>query len=466
MSGVFGIVSKEDCSSALFLGTDYHSHLGTSYGGLAVYSKDGIRKKIHDISRSQFKSKFFDDIDSLRGNSGIGVISSGFAQPLVFRSKLGSFAVCTDGRIENEAELVSTLSSQGIFFNELSDGNTNTTELVALLLCQKDSILEGIDHLFKSIKGAISLLVLTEDGIYAARDRHGHSSLVVGEKEGSMAVASESCSFPNLGFKIKKFLGPGEIVLLKPDGMKTLKSNGDLSCICSFLWIYTGFPASSYEGISAELVRERCGMALAKGDKLEADLVAGVPDSGIAHAIGYSMGSGIPYRRPLVKYTPGYGRSYIPPTQEIRDQVAFMKLIPNVEVIKDKRIVLCDDSIVRGTQLKNFTLKKLVDSGVKEVHVRPACPPLLFPCRFNVSTRSRSELIARRAIMALEGKQLDDVGDYAVYGSDKYNRMVEWIRADIGATSLKYISLADMIAAIGLPKNKLCTYCWTGERPR
>jgi amidophosphoribosyltransferase len=466
MSGVFGVVSREDCSSTLFLGTDYHSHLGTSYGGLAVHTPEGIKKKIHDISRSQFKSKFFDDIENLRGDSGIGVISSKFAQPFVFRSRLGSFAICTNGRIENDSELVAALSSQGIFFNELSDGGTNTTELVALLICQKDSIVEGIGHLFKSIKGSISLLILTDDGIYAARDRHGHSSLVVGEKEGAMAVASESCSFPNLGFKVKKFLGPGEIVLLKADGMQTLKSNGDLSCICSFLWIYTGFPASSYEGVSAELVRERCGMALAKGDNIKADLVAGVPDSGIAHAIGYSMGSGIPYRRPLVKYTPGYGRSYTPPSQEIRDKVAFMKLIPNVEVIKDKRIVLCDDSIVRGTQLKNFTLKKLVDCGAKEVHVRPACPPLLFPCCFTTSTRSRSELIARRAIMALEGRQLDDVGDYAKYGSEKYDRMIEWIRADIGATSLKYISLADMIAAIGLPKNKLCTYCWTGERPK
>lgn len=465
MGGLFGVVSEVDCLDVLFLGTDYHSHLGTQYGGLAVYSNGVLRKKIHDISRTQFKSRFFDDLDSLNGSAGIGSIGNSI-QPLIFRSKFGSFAICTDGLIENEEQLLSELSSEGVFFSESSGGRTNLSELVATLICQKDSIVEGIDYMFKKIEGSVSLLILNDDGIYAARDRRGYSSLVVGEKEGFFAVASESCSFPNLGFKVKKFLGPGEIVLLKPSGAVTLKSNGELSCICAFLWIYTGFPASNYEGISAEIVRERCGMALAKGDNIEADMVAGVPDSGIAHAIGYSMASGLPYRRPLVKYTPGYGRSYIPPSQEIRDKVAYLKLIPNSDIICDKRIVLCDDSIVRGTQLKNFTLKKLFAAGAKEVHVRSACPPLLFPCRFNASTRCRSELIARKAIYEIEGKDIEDISEYLKPQTEKYRQMVEWIRKEIGASSLKYLSIDDMVSAIGLPKEKLCLYCWTGEHPK
>ncbi|MBN2014420.1 MAG: amidophosphoribosyltransferase [Candidatus Altiarchaeota archaeon] len=463
MSGLFGVVCRGDCSSSLFLGTDYHSHLGTQYGGLAVYSGDSIKKKIHDISRSQFKSKFFDDIQLMKGNSGIGVISNKYAQPLVFQSQLGSFAICTDGLIENEDELIAELISDGIFFNELSNGSTNATELVARLICQKDSIVEGIAYMFKKIEGSISLLLLNKEGVYAARDRHGHSSLVVGIGEDKCAVASESCSFPNLGLDSVKFLGPGEVVLLKSDSFESLKSNGELNRVCAFLWIYTGFPASSYEGKNVEFVRERCGMAIAEKDDVEADMVAGVPDSGTAHAVGYAMTSGIPYRRPLVKYTPGYGRSYIPPSQEIRDQVAFMKLIPSVDLIRDKRIVLCEDSIVRGTQLRNYTLKKLFDAGAKEVHVRPACPPLLFPCKFNISTRTRDELIARRAIKSLEGRDLEDISEYLDPSSEKYGKMVEWIREDIGATSLRYISVEDMVEAIGLPRNELCLYCWTGR---
>lgn len=463
MSGLFGVVSSGDCSNTLFLGTDYHSHLGTQYGGLAIYSDGSIKKKIHDISRSQFKSKFFDDIQLLKGNAGIGVISSRYAQPLVFQSQLGSFALCTDGLIENEDELISELISDGVFFNELSNGSTNVTELVARLICQRDSIVEGIDYMFKKIEGSVSLLLLNKDGVYAARDRHGHSSLVLGVGEDKCAVASESCSFPNLGLKTTKFIGPGEVVLLKEGGFQSLKANGDLNRVCAFLWIYTGFPASSYEGINTEIVRERCGIALAENDNVEADMVAGVPDSGTAHAVGYAMKSKIPYRRPLVKYTPGYGRSYIPPSQEIRDQVAFMKLIPSVELIKDKRIVLCEDSIVRGTQLRNYTLKKLFDAGAREVHVRPACPPLMFPCKFNISTRTKNELIARRAIKSLEGEDLKDVGEYLDPSSEKYEKMIEWIRKDIGATSLKYLSVKDMVEAIGLPRDKLCLYCWTGR---
>jgi amidophosphoribosyltransferase len=463
MTGIFGVVSRGDCSNALFLGTDYHSHLGTQYGGLAVLSGGKISKKIHRISNSQFKSKFFDDLGVMEGNAGIGVISSKYAQPLIFQSKLGMFAICTNGLIENEDDLISEMICEGAFFNELANGKTNATELVAKLICQGDSIADGIGHMFKKIEGSISLLLLNRDGVYAARDRHGHTPLVIGEGKDTWAVASESCSFPNLGLKIKKFLGPGEIVFLNENGVKTIRDNGELNRICAFLWIYTGFPASSYEGINTEIVRERCGRALARNDDVKADLVAGVPDSGIAHAIGYSMESGIPYRRPLVKYTPGYGRSYTPPTQEIRDQIAFMKLIPSIDVIKGNGIILCEDSIVRGTQLRNFTLKKLFDSGAKEVHVRPACPPLTFPCRFNISTRTKEELVARRAIRAIEGKDIKDICDYLDPDSEKYEKMVEWIRRDIGATSLRYQRLDDMVKAIGLSREKLCLHCWTGE---
>ncbi len=462
MSGIFGVVSKGDCSNALFLGTDYHSHLGTQYGGLAVRSGGKISKRIHNISRSQFKSKFFDDIEEMKGNAGIGVISGKYAQPLIFQSKLGLFAICTNGLIENEDKLISELIGEGAFFNELANGTTNATELVAKLICQGDSIVDGIHHMSKKIEGSISLLLLNKDGVYAARDRHGHTPLVIGEGKDTWAIASESCSFPNLSLKTKKFLGPGEIVLLTENGFKSLKGDGKLNRICAFLWIYTGFPTSSYEGINTELVRENCGRALARNDDVEADLVAGVPDSGIAHAIGYAMESEFPYRRPLVKYTPGYGRSYTPPSQEIRDQIAFMKLIPSVDVIKGNRIILCEDSIVRGTQLKNFTLKKLFDSGAKEVHVRPACPPLMFPCKFNISTRTKEELVARRAIKAIEGRDIEDVSEYLNPNSEKYKKMVEWIERDIGATSLKYQRLDDMVKAIGLPKEKLCLYCWTG----
>ena len=462
MGGIFGVVSKGDCSNALFLGTDYHSHLGTQYGGLAVRSGGKISKRIHNISRSQFKSKFFDDIEEMKGNAGIGVISGKYAQPLIFQSKLGLFAICTNGLIENEDKLISELIGEGAFFNELANGTTNATELVAKLICQGDSIVDGIHHMSKKIEGSISLLLLNKDGVYAARDRHGHTPLVIGEGKDTWAIASESCSFPNLSLKTKKFLGPGEIVLLTENGFKSLKGDGKLNRICAFLWIYTGFPTSSYEGINTELVRENCGRALARNDDVEADLVAGVPDSGIAHAIGYAMESEFPYRRPLVKYTPGYGRSYTPPSQEIRDQIAFMKLIPSVDVIKGNRIILCEDSIVRGTQLKNFTLKKLFDSGAKEVHVRPACPPLMFPCKFNISTRTKEELVARRAIKAIEGRDIEDVSEYLNPNSEKYKKMVEWIERDIGATSLKYQRLDDMVKAIGLPKEKLCLYCWTG----
>jgi amidophosphoribosyltransferase len=464
MSGVFGVVSKGNCSETLFLGTDYHSHLGTEYAGMAVLDRKGsIRKRIHDIQQSQFKSKFYSEYTHLEGDAGIGVISDSNEQPLVFESKFGQYALCTNGLIENKDELTSKLIDSGETFAEFSDTGVNTTELAATLINKGDTIVDGIDNLFDRIKGSISLLLLNKDGIYAARDRHGRFPLAVAKNKDSWAVASETCAFPNLKLDVQKFIGPNEILLLTKSGMKAVRGEGRVNRICSFLWIYTGFPTSNYEGINAEVVRERCGRALAKRNKIKADMAAGVPDSGTAHAIGYAMESRLPYRRPLIKYTPGYGRSYTPPTQEIRDQIALMKLIPNKDIISGKSIVLCEDSIVRGTQLRNYTANKLFDSGAREVHIRVACPPLMFPCRFNLSTRTIDELAARRAIKALEGDNSKNIEGYLDPESEKHGKMVEWIKDDLGVTSLMYQRIDDMVKAIGLPKDKLCLYCWNGK---
>jgi len=466
VSGLFGIVSRNECSDILFYGTDYHSHLGTQFGGVAVFGDDFARQ-IHNIGQSQFKSKFFEDRVRLRGNKGIGVISALDEQPIYLKSRFGPFCIATDGYIDNAQELVDGLLAEGVSFSEVGgNGIVNLTELVAKLITRGESLIDGIEHMFESIDGSCSLLILSADGVYAARDRMGYSSLAIGRSGEAWAVASETSAFPNLGFTVDKFLEPGEIVLIDENGLQRRRAGGETNNICAFLWIYTGFPTSSYEGINVETVRERCGQCLARRDSdIEVDVVAGIPDSGIGHAIGYSMESGKPFRRPLVKYTPGYGRSYTPPSQETRDLVAKMKLIPNAEIIRGNRIVICEDSIVRGTQLKNFTVKKLWEAGAREVHVRPACPPLMFPCRFNFSTRSIAELAARRAIRALEGHDLPDVSEYTDARSDRYGRMVEWIARDLEVTTLRYQTLEDMIGAIGLPKEKLCTFCWTGEYP-
>jgi amidophosphoribosyltransferase len=464
MSGIFGVISKQDCRQDLFYGTDYHSHLGTQFAGLAVFGSE-LTRKIHGIAASQFKSKFFDDYLSFAGNKGIGVISAHEEQPLYINSRFGPFAIVTNGFIENADELASMLFDQGQSFSEVIDGKVNLTELIAKLILRGKSIVEGIEEMFSVISGSCSLLLLTREGIYAARDRHGYFPLIVGTKEGATAVTTETAAFYNLGFSITKYLQPGEIVLLNESGVVIKQQGNGQAQVCSFLWIYTGFPASNYEGINTEVVRENSGKALAKGDSVKADLVAGVPDSGIAHAIGYAMGSGVPYRRVLIKYTPGYGRSYTPPSQETRDLVAKMKLIPVAEIIKGARIVVCDDSIVRGTQFKNFTIKKLKDCGAKEIHLRIACPPLMFPCKFNFSTRGLNELIARRGIQALEGKDTADVGPYLQENTPQHRKLVDWICKELGATSLRYQTLDDMVAAIGLPKEKLCVYCWTGKGP-
>lgn len=462
MSGLFGVAAKGDCWDYLFYGTDYQSHLGTEFGGLAVSGGASITRRIHTISQAQFKSRFYDERGNLPGRFGIGVISANDPQPMMLLSRFGEFAVCMDGNIVNRDELVRELHATGVSFGDPVRGKVNSAELVARLISLGDDIVDGIQKMHARVQGAVSVLVLTPDGLYAARDKLGHSPLVIGSDGNAWAVATESTAFPNLGLEVKKFLLPGEIARLTADGMEQRTPGVESDQICSFLWIYTGFPASHYEGISVERVRENSGMSLAKGDDVEADFVSGVPDSGIAHAIGYAMGRRIPYRRPLVKYTPGYGRSYTPPSQEIRDLVAKMKLVPIADVIRGHRIVICDDSIVRGTQFKNFTVKKLWESGARAVHVRIACPPLMFPCRYNISTRSIDELAARKAIHAIEGRAIEDVSEYLDPASEKHRQMVEWIAKDLTVTSLKYQTLDDMVACIGLPKEKLCTYCWNG----
>jgi amidophosphoribosyltransferase len=467
MSGIFGVVSKEDCNEILFYGTDYHSHLGTQFGGLAVLGKK-FSRQIRDISQSQFKSKFFEDFKNMEGNKGIGVISAFNEQPVYINSKFGPFCIVTNGMVENLNELSSELLEKGITFSEISPGNNtvNETELIAKLITQENDLITGIEKMFEVIKGSCSLLLMNQDGIFAARDRLGYTPLVVGKTDDAWAITSESSAFPNNDFIIHKYLEPGEIVRITESGLEQVRPGGKENQICAFLWIYTGFPASNYEGINTELVRERCGRCLASRDNdIEIDLASGVPDSGTAHGLGYAMGSGKPFRRPLVKYTAGYGRSYTPPDQTTRDHIAKMKLIPIKEVIKGNRIVTCEDSIVRGTQLRSFTIKKLWEAEAKEVHVRVACPPLMFPCKFNFSTRTTQELAARKAILALEGREITDVGEYINQNSEKYQKMVQWITKDLEATTIRYQKLEDMVEAIGLPKERLCLYCWTGEYP-
>ncbi|MHC4286486.1 MAG: amidophosphoribosyltransferase [Planctomycetota bacterium] len=428
----------------------------TEYGGLAVLGEDFTRQ-IHDVSQSQFKSKFYDDYKHMKGNKGIGVISAADEQPIYLNSQFGPFCIVTNGIIENTEELAAKLLKKGISFSEVSKKAVNPTELIAKLISQGNDLVDGIEKMFDAIEGSCSLLLLNRAGIYAARDRFGYTPLIIGKREDAWAITSETCAFPNNDFEITKYLEPGEIILINEDGIVQRRpSKGNVTQVCAFLWIYTGFPASSYEGINVEIVRERCGRCLAKRDEdINVDVVSGVPDSGAAHGLGYAMESGKPFRRPLVKYTPGYGRSYTPPSQQTRDLIAKMKLIPIKEVIKGNSIVVCEDSIVRGTQLKNFTIKKLWDCGAKEIHVRPACPPLMFPCRFNLSTRSIHELAARKAIRSLEGHDLKDVSKYIDTNSEKYKRMVEWIKKDLDVSTLRYQDVDDMVQAIGLPKEKL-----------
>ena len=463
MSGLFGVASRRECVEDLFYGTNYHSHLGTEFAGLAVRGRR-IVKKIHEIRMSQFKSRFWSEMPHLRGTSGIGVISDRDPQPIVIDSKFGTCAIAVCGFIANSHRLARKLLSEGESFSDSFNGRINAAELAAKLINRGATIPDGIAKMFAAIEGSCTLLMLTADGIWAARDRLGYFPLTIGRAEHGWAAASETTAFPNLGFQVVRHLGPGEIVRFTPSGIAEETSPRKIRQICAFLWVYTGFPASNYEGMNVEVVRERCGRFLAKRNGVEADLVAGIPDSGTTHAIGYAMESGIPLRRPLVKYTPGFDRSYTPLTQSIRDLIAKMKLVAVREVIAGNRIVLCDDSIVRGTQLKNYTIKKLWDSGAREIHLRIACPPLMFPCRFNYSTRSAAELAARRAIRALGGDERRPAA-FLQERSSQFRQMVQHIASELGVTSLAYQRLDDMVEAIGLPAQELCFYCWTGEVP-
>jgi amidophosphoribosyltransferase len=464
MGGFFGVVSKSDCVSDLFYGTDYHSHLGTRRGGLATRHADGYIRFIHDITNAQFRSKFEFDVLKLQGNAGIGVISDYEDQPLIIGSRLGIYALVTVGRVTNAAELSQkAFREHSTHFSEMSGNEINPTELVATFINQGSTYEEGIQIAQEVVEGSCSMLLLTEKGVYAARDRLGRTPVIIGRKPGSWAATLETCAFPNLGYETVRCLGPGEIVRLSDDGVEELCKPGDRLQICAFLWVYYGYPASSYEGINVEQVRSRCGEYLAKRDNVQVDLVAGIPDSGTGHAIGYANAAHLPYRRPFVKYTPTWPRSFMPQDQSLRDLVAKMKLIPIEAVIQGQRVLFCEDSIVRGTQLKD-TIRRLFEAGAKEVHMRPACPPLIYGCKFLNFSRSRSEmdLAGRRAIRELEGDSDANLAEYANPCSEKHCAMVERIRQRLGLTSLRYQRLEDLVSAIGLPKERLCTYCWDG----
>jgi amidophosphoribosyltransferase len=464
MGGMFGCVSKADCLNELFYGTDYHSHLGTKRGGLAVHNANNFARSIHNIENDYFRSKFESDLPRLHGQKGIGIISDHDPQPLIIGSHLGTFAIATVCKINNIDELAAKAFNDKRHFSEMIGGEISPTELVAMLICEKGSFEAGIQHAQEAIKGSCSMLLLAENGIYAARDKLGRTPIVVGKKEGAFAAASESCAFPNLGFEIEKYLGPGEILLMTADGYEQKRQPQDQMQICAFLWVYYGYPASNYEGINVESARNRCGMALARNDRVDIDYVAGIPDSGIGHAIGYANEKNVPYIRPFVKYTPTWPRSFMPQNQCIRDLVAKMKLIPVQELIDGKRILFCEDSIVRGTQLQD-TIQILFEYGAKEVHMRPACPTLIYPCDFlNFSTsRSTLDLAGRKAIAELEGADNKVLAQYAMAGSDKNQAMVDKIRQRLKLTSLQYQRLEDLVEAIGVPKKKLCTHCWDGS---
>ncbi len=463
MGGFFGVAARDDCTDDLFYGTDYHSHLGTKRGGLASRHDEGFCRFIHNIENTQFRSKFEDDIGRMRGSMGVGVISDYEDQPLLIGSHLGLYAIVTVGAIANLQPLAREVLSQRGHFSEMGAGEVNPTELAATLVNQGTDFVEGIRIAQNAIEGSCSMLLLTKEGVFAARDRYGRTPVVLGRKEGAVAAASETCAFANLGYQIDRDLGPGEIVHFTADGAERLGEPRDRMQVCAFLWVYYGFPASSYEQINVEEVRYRCGAALAARDDAQVDVVAGIPDSGTGHALGYAAASGVPYRRPFVKYTPTWPRSFMPQDQSVRDLVARMKLIPIPEIIRGRRLLFCEDSIVRGTQLKD-TIQRLFDSGARQVHMRPACPPLVHGCRFLNFSRSRSEmdLAARTAIRELEGDREPDLADYADPDSDRHRAMVERVRLRLNLTTLEYQRLEDLVAAIGLPKDKLCTYCWDG----
>ncbi len=472
MGGFFGVASRESAVFDLFYGTDYHSHLGTRRAGMAVYSKEkGFDRSIHNIERSYFRPKFEDDMLKMEGHLGIGCISDFEPQPLIVRSHHGTFAITTVGKINNIEEITNQLFKDNhSHFLEMSGGDINPTELVASIINQKSTLVEGIRYAQEVIKGSMSLLLMTPEGIYAARDRFGRTPVQIGQKDDGFCVCFESFSYLNLGYIAYKELEPGEIAFITPESVEIVAPGFSEMRICTFLWIYYGFPASTYEGLNVENIRYACGGKLAQRDiqrGIHLDLVAGVPDSGVAHAIGYSNTSGIPYSRPFVKYTPTWPRSFMPTVQSRRDLIAKMKLIPVNQLIKNKSLLLIDDSIVRGTQLRETT-EFLYKSGASEVHIRPACPPLIYGCKYLNFSRSNSEmeLITRRVIEKLEGYPSPDeetVRKYTDPDSPEYDAMLEEIRKDLNFTSLHYHRLDDMIEAIPLEPCNLCTYCWSGK---
>ena len=467
MGGFFGVASKEDCMFDLFFGTDYHSHLGTRRAGLAVYDRErGFDRAIHNIENAPFRTKFDKDFSEMQGSMGIGCISDYEPQPLIVRSHHGTYAIVTVGKINNTDKIVEHLFTSGhSHFLEMSGGDINATELVASIINQKANLIEGIRYAQEIIEGSMTMLLLTQRGIYAARDRMGRTPVVIGRKKDSFCVSFESFAYLNLGYTEERELGPGEIAIVTPEGAETLAAPGKEMKICTFLWIYYGYPSSSYEGISVESMRYRCGAMLARRDDVHPDTVAGVPDSGTAHAIGYANESGIPFSRPFIKYTPTWPRSFMPTIQEKRDLIAKMKLIPVHELIQNRSLLLIDDSIVRGTQLRETT-EFLYQSGAREVHVRPACPPLVYGCKFLNFSRSTSvmDLITRRVIKEMNGtEEPDNLEKYSDPESTEYREMVEIIGKKLNFTSLRYHRLDDMIESVGIDRCRLCTYCWDGK---
>lgn len=468
MGGFMGVAAAKDCVFDLFFGVDYHSHLGTRRGGMAVYNDEtGFERSIHNIENAPFRTKFDKDIQEMKGRLGIGCISDYEPQPLIVRSHHGTYAITTVSKINNIDELTAELFKSGhSHFLEMSGGDINATELIATLINQKENLIDGINYALEKVDGSLSLLLMNSSGIYCARDKFGRTPVVIGKKQDAFCAAFECYAFANLGYKTYKELGPGEIVVITDKNCVTLKHPGNKMKICTFLWVYYGYPASSYEGLSVEQMRYNCGAKMAKRDTVKPDIVAGVPDSGIAHAIGYANESGIPFSRPFIKYTPTWPRSFMPTIQSQRNLIAKMKLLAVEDLIRDKKLLLIDDSIVRGTQLRETT-EYLFASGAKEVHIRPACPPLVYGCKYLNFSRSSSEmdLITRRVIERLENGNVTEeiLKEYTDPDSEKYEKMVEEICKELHFTSLRFNRLDDMLDACGIDKSQLCTYCWNGE---
>ena len=466
MGGLFGKIAKDEpCITELFYGTDYHSHLGTRRGGMATFSPEkGFIRSIHSLENSYFRTKFESELDDFVGNAGIGVISDTDAQPLLMNSHLGRYAIVTVAKINNQEEILQDLLSKNMPLSEFSSGKINPTELVSLLIIQGKSFVDGIENVFRTIKGSCTMLLLTEDGIIAARDSWGRTPLAIGKREGARAIASETTAFFNLGFEIEHYVGPGEIIRVKGDSLEVLREANKNMQVCSFLWIYYGFPTSSYEGKNVEQMRNECGYAMGQEDDVEVDCAGGIPDSGLGMAVGYAAGHKVPYARPISKYTPTWPRSFMPVNQSTRDLVAKMKLIANQSLLKDKRILFCDDSIVRGTQLRD-SAKMLHEKGAKEVHMRIACPPLIFECPFVNFSASKSslDLITRRIIQDFEGDDKKNLQAYATTDSPEYKKMVAEICRRLNLDSLKFSKLETIVEAIGLPKCKICTHCFDGS---